>query len=234
MVDYYQLDAFHIKDMVDYPQTFSTLNETEVRLINPALLQVGIPNFPQGEGSLARVNLRYNVSQSPTIYPEYTAYITYDQGSSKIFIGKPLSLSDVIFNFWNTDWIPIVTIAVGIYILFSILNLRKGGIQPIKDPLFLLIGWWAQKSLLGIGASVSNIISSFAIKIKRHQYKDARQILEDIFELQKLNISFYDDPLDIAIENWDRTQGGTKRRILGYDMKSYNLVDNFFSLFRRT
>lgn len=195
--------------------------------------------FPHGDGSLVRINLRYNVSESSTIYPEYIAYITYDQGSSKIFVGKPLSLVDVIINFWGTYWIPIVTIAVGIYILLSILTLRKWGLETLKHPsgyLYLPVGWFMAPFTLSL--LISKSFSELFIKIKRRRYKNAGQVLEDIFELQKLKFLTYNVnvkfiTLGNAIDNWNNTKGETKRQIFRYDMKAYNLVDYLFSLLEK-
>jgi hypothetical protein len=211
------------QDMVEYPnypRTFSTLNETEVRLINPTLLQVGIPKFPHGEGSLARINLRYNVSQSPTIYPEYIAYITYDQGSSKIFIGKPWTLIDVIFNFWITYWFQIATIAVGIYILLIIFFLLKIG----RSGRQLLIGLTSPFHVIFLPL----IPGLFTYYLGRHGYKRAEQIHASIIQIRQALPSL-DAKMDYS-DTWDDTEEETRRRILRYDSKAYDLIASLYSM----
>jgi hypothetical protein len=207
------------QDMVDYPnypQTFSTLNETEVRLISSKLLQVGIPKFPHGEGSLARINLRYNVSQSPTIYPEYTAYITYDQGSSKIFIGKPWTPFDLLFNFWGTYWIPIVTIAVGIYILVGIVSLLKSeGRKQLKD---IPLGYFT-----GVLVSPLWLIDPLMFP----GCKNAEQIHDSIIRIRG-TLPYLNPGIEYN-RKWNLTAEESRRRILRYNRKAYDLLESLFS-----
>jgi hypothetical protein len=199
---------------------FSTLNETKFTLRNSSLLQVGAPIFPHGDGSIVRINLRYNVSESSTVYPQYIAYITYDQGSSKIFIGKPWTLIDVVSNFLTTYWIQIASIAVGIYILLVISFLLK-------------LGRSGRQVVIGLGGRIyifflPLIPGIYFYLLGRHGYRRAEQIYDSIIRVRQ-EITSLDPKMDYS-ETWLETEEETRRQILGYDRKAYDLIESLFSM----
>jgi hypothetical protein len=99
------------------PYIFHTVNVTKSEKINSRLLQINIPSFPTGDGSIIRVVIW--LATKPTVFPTYVFYATYDQGSIKIITQVPrqITFAESLTNFWDTYWVPIILIVSGIIVL---------------------------------------------------------------------------------------------------------------------
>jgi len=109
--------ATNLKIIVNSPENIttyrvlSTANSTIVNLsnFNPKFLELYIPKFASGIGSLVRIFISVN-TLTDTNYLDYmNVYATYDQGSVKGLIPKQLGLADIWNNFFN-EWSFLISI----------------------------------------------------------------------------------------------------------------------------
>jgi hypothetical protein len=106
---------------ISYYKIFSTENHTEKSKLSPDELQIYMPRLIHGQGSMVRINAVVDEKSNVTL-GAYTAYITYDQGSSKLLktvLEKPQSLFDLIVN-WYYDFGGYIWSFIGIGIAFVI------------------------------------------------------------------------------------------------------------------
>ena len=100
------------------------LTVTNFSKSNPKTLQLYIPRFAQGDGSVIGIrtfiDTKANKSSS-----NYFAYAAYDQGSIKQGIRKPLSLVSQFLSFLYSYWIPLVLIVGAIIALLVAWNARR-------------------------------------------------------------------------------------------------------------
>jgi len=109
--------ATNLKIIVNSPENIttyrvlSTASSTIVNLsnFNPKFLELHIPKFASGIGSLVRIFISVN-TLTDTNYLDYmNVYATYDQGSVKGLIPKQLGLADIWNNFFN-EWSFLISI----------------------------------------------------------------------------------------------------------------------------
>ena len=136
--------------------------------------------------------------------PNYVFYATYDQGSIKINTEKPLTWDEAFINFWNTYWIPIILVAIGIFFLWFVLRPRWI-MSRMYDEAF---GWLTQVTI-------------------PTEYKSVSGILDDILFVRN---TLRQIPLSNRIfdmyNKWYAT--GSKLQLLNNDITDYFEIDNFF------
>lgn len=94
---------------------------------NSNLLEVQTPKLVQGEGSLIKIVMLINAT-SKTNYLDYTAYITYDQGSVIAIPLQPLPIEESINNFMKVWLLPLILIVVGLdtaILIFLLIPYRR-------------------------------------------------------------------------------------------------------------
>ena len=187
------------------PYIFPTVNVTKIEKINSTLLQIHIPSFPTGEGSVIKVTIWL---VKPIGNTHYVLYATYDQGSIKIIIPRPLNWSDAFINFWNTFWIPIFLIASGIttlcgFIIYRYIIRRRESMRQI--------------------AEISRVISK-----SNRAYESVSEILYDILTVRE---DLSKDPLSInwlfMLARWQNTEGKMRLQLFKNNIIDYIDVNNF-------
>src|SRR5215207_5804032 len=109
--------ATNLKIIVNSPENIttyrvlSTANSTIVNLsnFNPKFLELYIPKFASGIGSLVRIFISVNTLTDTNYLAYMNVYATYDQGSVKGLIPKQLGLADIWNNFFN-EWSFLISI----------------------------------------------------------------------------------------------------------------------------
>jgi hypothetical protein len=117
---------------ISYYKIFSTENHTEKSKLSSNELQIYMPRLIHGQGSMVRINTVVDEKSNVTL-GAYTAYITYDQGSSMLLkpvLEKPQSLIDQIRNWYyeyaGSIWsIWGIGIALGIPIVMNWVRKRR-------------------------------------------------------------------------------------------------------------
>jgi hypothetical protein len=126
---------------------FSTENSTEVSSPNPKSLEVHVPRFVQGGGSLTEIDTVID-NKSNITTGEYRIYITYDQGSvSRIIpiVQRPFSINEEYSSFWNQYGTAITYLGAFVvfvpsarFILRYLARRRRASIRAIAPKLIRL------------------------------------------------------------------------------------------------
>ncbi|MGC1929256.1 MAG: hypothetical protein WA667_09800 [Candidatus Nitrosopolaris sp.] len=108
------------QDTLNEKTILNTENATKTK-IDSRTSQFYVPRLVQGSGSILMILMQMQ-EKPKTVYPNYTLYATYDQGSTKFVYQKPLTLVEEFWSLWNAYGLSTGLIIAGVIIGFVYIN----------------------------------------------------------------------------------------------------------------
>jgi hypothetical protein len=227
---------------------FTTENLTNVNSSDQKTLKIYLPRLERGGGSIIKIDTLVT-SKTKVQYPNYTIWATYDQGSFKYVLQKPLSSEEEFIVFWSQYKIPIILICIGIAVVLLkrywttlILSLIFLGFV-IYFEILILYGRVRGDEFLSIfgkdiGMSVKSGIRSMVV---RYTFRFRASGSDITLELITVRTALKNDirSRDIFSESWGAEEFGNnsrwrkkaydERRSLIQNPRDYVVIDDFYA-----